>query len=58
MSKAVSFYDWELAFRKKKETNNKNEKNSKTNGKKINSIGISESVFNSFIRSWQEKNLK
>ena len=51
MSKAVSYYDWELNFRKKV-------LNHKSNNKKdINSLGIPDNKFKDFMRKWKKKNL-
>ncbi|MFX1259608.1 MAG: hypothetical protein ACFFAN_17275 [Promethearchaeota archaeon] len=51
MSKAVSYYDWELNF-------NKKGLNQKSNNKKdINSLGIPDNEFKDFMRKWKKKNL-
>ena len=54
MSKAVSYYDWELSLRKKHLTtgNLKVEKPSHTN-----SIGLSDEEFKNFMNNWKKKNL-
>ncbi len=51
MSKAISYYDWELSFKKKSEE----EKNLKE--KDINSLGISDYNFKDFIKKWKETNI-
>ncbi|MFX1325939.1 MAG: hypothetical protein ACFE8N_13380 [Promethearchaeota archaeon] len=50
MSKAVSYYDWNLAF-KQKPTPTSDDKFS------VNSLGISDNNFKEFIKKWKEKNL-
>ncbi|GAG88519.1 unnamed protein product [marine sediment metagenome] len=54
MSKAISYYDWELSFRKSPTTAN-NLTNKKP--KNINSIGLSEGEFKDFMTNWRKKNL-
>ncbi|MFX0008038.1 MAG: hypothetical protein ACFFA7_04475 [Promethearchaeota archaeon] len=51
MSKAVSYYDWELSFKTK---SNKDQTEHKEN---FNSLGISDNNFKDFIKTWKEKNL-
>ena len=51
MSKAVSYYDWELSFK------NKSEKNQTTKSESVNSLGIPEYNFKDFMKKWKEKNL-
>ncbi|MFW9973253.1 MAG: hypothetical protein ACFFDF_23920 [Candidatus Odinarchaeota archaeon] len=51
MSKAVSYYDWELSFK------NKSEKVQIIQKDEINSLGISDNNFKDFIKKWKEKNL-
>ncbi len=53
-SKAVSYYDWELSFKKKmpisiEKTEVKKEDN--------NSLGIKENDFRAFLINWKQKNL-
>ena len=59
MSKAISYYDWELNFRKKafvKPTfRNKTEK--KNSQENINSLGLPDIAFKDFMKEWKEKNL-
>ncbi|MFW9827056.1 MAG: hypothetical protein ACFFEY_05480 [Candidatus Thorarchaeota archaeon] len=51
MSKAVSFYDWELSFKDK----SKPDKDiKKTN---FNSLGIADYSFKDFMKKWKDKNL-
>ncbi|MFO8019925.1 MAG: hypothetical protein R6U96_14975 [Promethearchaeia archaeon] len=66
MSKSVSYYDWELRFKKKgKHETRKNmvqtrlvENKNTPNGKNPkNSLGISESDYRQFIEEWKKKNL-
>ncbi len=54
MSKAISYYDWRLSFKRKdipyaKEILNDNET--------CNSLGIGEGYFKEFLTNWKEKNL-
>jgi hypothetical protein len=51
MSKAVSYYDWELSFK------NKPEKDQVVQREDFNSLGISDNNFKDFIKKWKEKNL-
>ena len=51
MSKAISYYDWELSFRSKDESK-KNLKNDN-----LNTIGISNISFKDFIEKWKKENL-
>ena len=51
MSKAVSFYDWELSFKTKSEKDMNSKKD------KINSLGISDYNFKDFVKKWKNKNL-
>ena len=51
MSKAVSFYDWELSLKNRSESDTNNMKES------VNSLGISENKFSNFIKKWKENNL-
>jgi len=51
MSKAISYYDWELSFKKKSEE----ELNLKEND--INSLGISDHNFKDFIKKWKKVNI-
>jgi hypothetical protein len=50
-SKSISFYDWELTFKKKTKNNLNNEE------KEINSLGLSDENFKDFMTKWKEKNL-
>ncbi|MFW9899094.1 MAG: hypothetical protein ACFFDO_07525 [Candidatus Thorarchaeota archaeon] len=51
MSKAVSYYDWELSFKYKNESK-KNLKNGN-----FNAIGISDRNFKYFMNKWKKENL-
>lgn len=51
MSKAVSYYDWELSFK------NKSEKDQILQKEDINSLGMSDVKFKNFLKKWKEKNL-
>ncbi|MFX0021772.1 MAG: hypothetical protein ACFE9S_05565 [Candidatus Hermodarchaeota archaeon] len=51
MSKAVSYYDWELSFKNK---SNKRQINPK---EEFNSLGISDYNFKNFMKKWKESNL-
>ena len=59
MSKAISYYDWELNFRKKAVVKpisfRKTEK--KISQEDINSLGITDNTFKEFMKKWKEKNL-
>jgi len=59
MSKAISYYDWELNFRKKATLNP--EFNIKKETMKIkektNSLGLADNTFKDFMKKWKEKNL-
>lgn len=50
-SNSVSFYDWELSFKKKPSTIQKISDN------KMNKLGINDDVFKNFMKKWKEKNL-
>ena len=58
MSKAVSYFDWELNFRKKSQLghNSENETKRIINKEDINSLGISDNEFKDFMRKWKLKN--
>jgi hypothetical protein len=53
MSKAVSYYDWKLSFKRKaeytEETLNDNDS--------LNSLGIRKESFKDFMKKWKEMNL-
>jgi hypothetical protein len=51
MSKAVSYYDWELSFK------SKNESNKNISEDNLNGIGMSEKSFKDFIKKWKKDNL-
>ena len=59
MSKAISYYDWELNFRKKATLNpeSNNKKETMKIKEKTNSLGIADNTFNDFMKKWKEKNL-
>jgi hypothetical protein len=50
MSKAVSYYDWELSFKSKTEADQDHKE-------KINSLGLSDNNFKSFMKKWKKINL-
>ena len=54
MSKAISYYDWELSFKKKSSS-----KRSHLTAKEdvVNSLGIPESIYKNFLNEWKKKNL-
>ena len=58
MSKAISYYDWELNFRKKAvlTPNSRNKTEKKSSQEKINSLGLSDNAFKDFMKEWKEKN--
>ncbi len=51
MSKAVSYYDWELSFKSKSEKEQIIQKDD------INTLGISDNRFKDFMKKWKERNL-
>ncbi len=51
MSKALSYYDWELSFK------NKNEPKKNLKNDNFNAIGISEISFKDFMNKWKKENL-
>ncbi|MFX0135849.1 MAG: hypothetical protein ACFFDN_19555 [Candidatus Hodarchaeota archaeon] len=51
MSKAVSYYDWELSFKNK----SKSDKNMKIDS--VNSLGMSDNKFKDFMKEWKKNNL-
>ncbi|KKN10870.1 hypothetical protein LCGC14_1032180 [marine sediment metagenome] len=51
MSKAVSYYDWQLTFKNKSKNVDKN-----LNNAFFNSLGISDTNFKDFMKNWKEKN--
>ena len=53
MSKAVSYYDWELSLKKKSDPNWKSEDRQVS----FNSLGILDCNFKEFMKKWKEKNL-
>ena len=55
MSKTISYLDWELTF--KKGLKSKNSKIKMAKKVKVNSIGISDKDFKSFLNDWKDKNL-
>ena len=52
MSKAISYYDWSLGFKKTLSEISKDEFISNH----LNSIGLSKNDFKKFLESWKEKN--
>lgn len=53
MEKILSYYDWNNKFRKK----NLNSIVLKSNNKNINSLGMPQEKFRSFLHNWVTKNL-
>lgn len=53
MSKSISYYDWELSFKKPV----KEEKQVQIKSKGVNSLGVSEMSFKYFLSEWKKKNL-
>ena len=51
MSKAVSYYDWELSFK------NKNESKNLLKDDSLNGIGMPDSSFKDFMKKWKKENL-
>lgn len=50
MSKAVSYYDWELSHKIKSESDDNLKKNI------LNSLGMSDNIFKNFMIKWKENN--
>ena len=50
MSKAISYYDWSLGFKKY----SSNEESEST----TNSLGLDDNVFKEYLNEWKAKNLK
>ena len=53
MSKAVSYYDWELSFQRKIDI----EKEEVNDNEPINTLGIFKNDFRDFVKSWKARNL-
>ena len=53
MSKAVSYYDWTLNFKKNAPNHNFSAKKPE-----LNSIGLKNSEFKDFIARWKKENLE
>ena len=51
MSKAMSYYDWDLSFRRSISDDTPEEK------EKVNILGISDNVFKDFLKEWKKNNL-
>ncbi|MFX0095916.1 MAG: hypothetical protein ACFFBD_29525 [Candidatus Hodarchaeota archaeon] len=58
MSKAVSYYDWELQCRKKSQFDDILKIKDNIPNKKLNSLGINEEEYKSVMKKWRENNLK
>ena len=58
MSKAVSYYDWELQRRKKSLFDNILKIKENVPNTKLNSLGINDEEYKSVMKRWREKNLK
>jgi hypothetical protein len=56
MSKAISYYDWSLTF--KQEDYKEEPLITKSNKKKLNSIGIAEDEFKDYIKKWKTEHLQ
>ncbi|MHA1291644.1 MAG: hypothetical protein ACTSQJ_03125 [Promethearchaeota archaeon] len=52
MSKALSFFEWELNFRSKSHSFS----NFKKKEVKVNSLGILEEDFKKYLEKWKERN--
>jgi len=55
MSKSVSYYDWELSFKKKADHTPNNPRLIKKPS--LNSIGIPVDNFKEFMKKWKQENL-
>ena len=53
MSKASSYYDWELSFKRK----TKSDFGPVHEDEEINSLGISDNAFKDFLKKWKEHNI-
>ncbi|MFX1390711.1 MAG: hypothetical protein ACFE9Z_11655 [Promethearchaeota archaeon] len=51
MSKAVSYYDWELSLK------NKSESDEVIKKEEFNSLGMSDNSFKDFMKKWKNENL-
>ncbi|MFX1410022.1 MAG: hypothetical protein ACFFA6_06700 [Promethearchaeota archaeon] len=49
-SNSVSFYDWELSFKKNASTDQK------ISDDKMNKLGINDDAFKDFMKKWKERN--
>jgi hypothetical protein len=58
MSKAVSYFDWELNFRKKSQLGHNSDIETKSIIKKeeVNSLGIADNNYKDFMKKWKAKN--
>ncbi len=50
-SNSLSYYDWELTFKKKSKNSLDNE------DKTVNSLGISDESFKDYLANWKKRNL-
>jgi hypothetical protein len=59
MSKAISYYDWELNFKKRENHSKSNLVNYASLSKKdrVNSLGMTNESYKDFMKKWKEKNL-
>jgi len=54
MSKAISYYDWRLSFKRKEIPY---EKDISNDNETCNTLGIDDDNFKEFLSNWKEKNL-
>ena len=59
MSKAISYYDWELNFRKRTvlKPNSRNKTEKIVSKEHFNSLGLSDNAYKDFMTKWKSKNL-
>jgi hypothetical protein len=50
-SNSLSYYDWELTFKRKSKSNLNNQT------KEVNSLGLSDENFKDFMTNWKKRNL-
>jgi hypothetical protein len=55
--KCLSFYDWELQFRRNSVPKNELNKNIREKQEQSNILGINKDVYDEFIKNWKRKNL-
>ena len=51
MTESISYYDWEMSFKKKNSSDNYQEE------KELDTLGIPNTVLKNFLSEWKKKNL-